>query len=242
MFFTQRHFLFVPHDDNILPAQRGLANFEQIWIQANEGSPKVKVWHNDYKGKEGIVIYFHGNSGRLSNNSNTFKILEDQGYGVFAMTYRGYGGSEGSPSEKGIFTDSQALIDFIAETEDTKNISVIGRSLGTGVATHLAATNELDSIVLISPYTSVADVAADIYWFFPTQWLIWDRFDSLAIADQIDERVMILHGDKDTVVPIRFGKKLFEAIKSEKVFITLEGKGHIGLNFGSLIRNIKDWI
>ena len=241
LYFGQRYILFPAPQASIQhPSFYGLENFDESWIQSNNG-PKIKIWHNDIENKEKIIVYFHGNGEILSSNHSLFGKLDIHGYGVVGFSYRGYGDNEGSPSEEGIFDDAQETINFITEKTSGK-ISLVGRSLGSGIAVKLASDNDLDKVVLISPYTSIANVAADLYWFFPVKQLIWDEFDSLSRIDKIEEDILIIHGEKDGVVPIKFGRELFEAIKSDKKFVTQKNRGHNNLDSSRIIQSIKDWI
>ena len=145
-------------------------------------------------GKPGAVIYFGGNSEMVTHRREYFEnVFSD--YSVYLINYRGYGKSQGSPSERGLFSDALAIYDDLIEKHDS--IIAYGRSLGSGVAVYLAAMRSLEKLILLTPYDSVAAVAQGIYPLFPTRYLIRDRFDSASCAASIDVPVLIASAEND---------------------------------------------
>jgi len=237
MFSFQRDFIYFPQPEIESPEFYGLNNFEETRLPNNEGV-EGKAWHNDFKERETTILYFHGNAETLSNNVDLYKKLDAAGLGVFAVTYRGYGGSEGKPSETGNYIDAEAAIKTISRDIDPSKLVVVGRSLGTGIAVDLAAKHDLGGVVLISPFTSLADIGAKQFPFIPARYLLLDRYDSLQKIAKVDEKLRIVHGSKDNLVPIALGKELYNAANEPKEFITLEGVGHNDVSLDAIADNI----
>jgi fermentation-respiration switch protein FrsA (DUF1100 family) len=153
-------------------------------------------------------------------------------HGVLMLQYRGYGGNPGIPTEIGLYADGAAALDFLAAEGIPPNRLVLyGESLGSGVAVTLAAQREVAGLVLEAPFTSVAEVAQHHYSFMPASALVRDRFDSLAKIGGVRAPILILHGEQDRVVPIRFGRALFDAAPQPKEFWLSQEAGH-----GNLMR------
>ena len=173
------------------------------------------------------VALFHGNGGSLRGERYRLKHFKDAGLGVLLLAYRGYSGNGGSPSEQGLYADARAALDWLqASGVDGRAIVLYGISLGSGVATKMAAEREVGAVVLESPYTSTVDVAAWRFPIVPVSWLMKDRFESLARIGSITEPVLVMHGDADFVVPQRFGKQLFDAANEPKQGFWPHGVGH----------------
>jgi fermentation-respiration switch protein FrsA (DUF1100 family) len=160
---------------------------------------------------------------------------------LLAVEYRGYPGSTGSPSEQGLLSDGAAgYAKALALGVPAARIVAMGESLGTGVAVDLAARHEIGALVLDSPYSSTADVAATRYWMFPVRLLMRDQFRSDAKVAKVKAPVLMVHGTADATIPIRFGEKLFALANEPKQFVRVEGEGHLAL--GSVIPQVLQWI
>ena len=138
-----------------------------------------------------------------------FKWLVADGTGLVALSYRGYGGSTGRPSETGLISDAAAAYDFAIARYPAKHIVLWGESLGTGVAIALAAEREVGGLILDAPFTSIADVGAAAYPFAPVRWFIKDAFHSDERVVRVKVPLLVLHGERDSIVPIRLGERLF---------------------------------
>ena len=164
-----------------------------------------------------VFLLMHGNAGHVGHRVEKFRKILDAGYGFFFLEYRGYGGNPGRPTEKGLNLDAISALNFLREQKVAdKNIILYGESLGTGVAVQLATTMKAKAIILESPYTSIADVAQQLYWYVPAKWLVFDRFELLGIIKNIQSPLLILHGEQDEITDISFGRKVFEAAPQPK--------------------------
>jgi pimeloyl-ACP methyl ester carboxylesterase len=148
------------------------------------------------------------------------------GVGWLLVSYRGYGASEGSPSEASISADALRWYDFIVEKEKPRNVVVFGRSLGSGAAVFLAANRKLSSVILVTPFDSLVEVAKHHYPVLPVSWMLKHRFDSAARAAGIRAPLLCIAASRDEVVPALHARKLYEAWGGPKRWIEIEGAGH----------------
>jgi fermentation-respiration switch protein FrsA (DUF1100 family) len=225
LYLAQRSLLYFPDTRRTPPAEAGLPQAEEVSLQSADGV-RVNAWHVPLREGSPVVLYFQGNGGGLNLRAERFKKLTADGTGLVALNYRGYGGSEGSPSEAGIILDAMAAYDFAAGRYGADRIVLWGESLGTGVAVALAASRPVARVVLESPYSSIADVAASVYWFVPVRLLLKDTFRSDERIAKVTAPVLVVHGERDNIVRIGFGERLYELIRAPKQFIRLPNAGH----------------
>src|SRR6516162_4434407 len=225
LYFGQRALQYMPERSRTSPAMAGLPQAEEIVLDTADGE-RVIVWHVAPHGEKPVILYFHGNGGSLAWRAERFRALAADGIGLVALSYRGYGGSSGRPTESGLIGDAHAAYAFAAARYPVSRIALWGESLGSGVAIALAAEKPVARIVLESPFTSIADVAAQIYWFLPVRWLIKDPFRSDLRVGKVTAPVLILHGERDPVVPIALGERLYALIASPKRFLRYSSGGH----------------
>ena len=202
---------------------------EDVHFNSGDGT-KLHGWLAEHPNPRAVLMYCHGNGDCVGYLGRLMQELRDKHQlTVFAFDYRGYGKSEGSPSEAGILADGDAAQKWIAERTGRKpaDIVLMGRSLGGGVAVDLAAKNGARALILQNTPTSMPDAAAYMYWFAPVHLLMKNRYDSLSKIGAYAGPVLISHGTADTLVPFALGQKLFAAVKSEiKHFFPISGGGH----------------
>src|ERR1700712_5801219 len=182
LFLAQRSFLFpIPQVGRTTPAAAGFPQAEAHLLSTG-GGEKVIVGHVPARPGHPVILYFHGNGDFLAGFFGRFRDLIADGAGVVALSYRGYAGSSGQPSERGLLQDAAAAYAFTTARYGTERIVVWGFSLGTGVAVALAADQPVGKLILEAPYTSTADVATSLFWFMPVRLAMRDQFRS-------DERI-----------------------------------------------------
>ncbi|MEX0752871.1 MAG: alpha/beta hydrolase [Xanthobacteraceae bacterium] len=225
MYLTQRSLLYFPDVRRTPPADAGLPQAEEVLLQSADGE-RLIAWHLPPRGDKPVVVYFQGNGGALDLRAQRFREITADGTGLLALCYRGYGGSSGSPSEAGLIRDALAAHGFAAARYGAGRIVLWGESLGTAVAVALASEKPVARLVLESPFTSIADLAAAIYWYVPVRWLIKDAFRSDLRIGKVAAPVLVVHGARDTIIPIGFGERLYALIRAPKRFIRLPDAGH----------------
>jgi fermentation-respiration switch protein FrsA (DUF1100 family) len=214
------------------PAGDWTANYlphEDVNFASADGT-KLHGWLVEHSEPRAVVLYCHGNGDCVGYLGPYLQQLRDRHkVTVFAFDYRGYGKSEGTPSEAGILADGTAAQAWLADRFNLKpsDVVLMGRSLGGCVAVNLAAHNGARGLILQNTTTSIPEAAAALYWFLPVKWLMRNRYDSLGIISRYSGPLLISHGTADTLVPYRLGRRLFEAASSSnKQFFTIEGGGH----------------
>lgn len=197
---------------------------ESVWLTAADGT-RVHAWHR--KSGPALVLYFGGNAEEVSWMLDVAR-METPSTSWLLMDYRGYGRSEGAPSEKALVADALALYDHAVRLPgvDAKRIFAFGRSLGSGVAVALATERALAGVILVSPFDSLAAVAKRYYWYLPVDWMLKHRFDSIALAPRLKTPLLALIAERDEVIPPVHAQRLFEAWGGPKRKVVLQGASH----------------
>ncbi len=228
MMVIENMLIFIPsrHPEGVWqPA--GLA-VEDARFEADDQT-RLHGWYVPCDDARAVVLYLHGNAGNITDRTDVLRILHrDVGATVLILDYRGYGRSEGSPNERGILADARAARAWLAQRENIAEdqIVLLGRSLGGAVAVDLAAKDGARALVLESTFSSMPDVASHHYRWLPVRWLMRTRLDSASIIGAYHGPLLQSHGRTDTIVPYRFGERLFEAANEPKELITFPVGDH----------------
>src|SRR5215475_3893065 len=225
LYVAQRSLQYFPERFRTAPAAAGLPEAQEIVLDTADGE-RVIAWHVPPRENKPVVLYFHGNGGSLRGRVDRFRELTADGTGLVALSYRGYGGSSGAPTEAGVVRDALAAYTFTTARYPAERIVLWGESLGSGVAVALAAQKPVAYVILQSPFTSAADVGGHRYWFVPVRLLMKDQFRSDLRVGKITAPVLMLHGDRDDVVPIALAERLYALINAPKRFVRFAGIGH----------------
>lgn len=242
MTIFQRELMYFPWDSGSSPREVGLALTREVPLTAEDGT-KLTAWYRPSPKGMPLIVYFHGNGGDISLRTSKLQALSDKGFGYLALSYRGYGKSEGTPTQDGLYMDAEAAIRFATTTLSVPSGRLImyGESLGTGIATEMARRHPTAMLVLEAPYTSVVDRAAEIYWWAPVRWLIRDRYPLLESLNRVREPFLIFHGEKDTVIPIAHGKAVYEAANQPKQAYFLPEFGHDNIDETLIAQAVYDF-
>jgi len=242
MYFAQRGLMYFPDRSQTSPADAGLPDAKEEKLATADGETII-VWHIPPRDEtKPVVVYFHGNGGALNLRARRFAALALEGIGVVGVSYRGYGGSTGRPSEDGLIADGIAAYEFAAKRYTPARVALWGESLGSGIAVAVAAEAPVAKLVLESPFTSAADVGASVYFFLPVRLLMKDQFRSDLRIKNVKAPVLILHGERDSVVPISFGERLYEMIAGEKKFARFKGGEHYDLDSHGGLQAVVDFL
>ena len=214
LFINQRDLLYAPTDKmNHI--------FSEVIFHNDKESINVIVVNDK---KEKAILYFGGNGDTVARSAFAFDRFFPE-HTVYLMNYRGYGGSSGEPSEKGIYSDALIIFDQIKSKHS--DISVLGRSLGSGVATYLASRRDIEKLVLITPYDSAQSMVQERFPMYPMSILLKDKYDSVTRAKDIEAKTLVLIAEKDSVITMMHSQKLIDAFPASKVDVKIiEGVGH----------------
>ena len=178
-----------------------------------------------------VIIYFHGNAGNLYHRFDHAQQLFEMDQDVLLVSYRGYSKSTGKPSEKGIYLDGESAVNYAIDNLEynEEETTIFGRSLGTTVAIHIAQYKTFKGLILITPMTTGKEMASamGLRWF---KFVAGNSYNSLEKIKKIKSRILIIHGDRDEIVPYEMGKRLFEKFEGDINMITIKGGGHNNLS------------
>ena len=208
------------------PASVGLA-YRDVRLRAAD-DVSLRGWFVPVTETDGpVILFLHGNAGNMSHRIEKVALLHGLGASVLIIDYRGYGNSEGEPTEAGLFLDAQAAYSFLVKEQGLapRRLVVYGESLGTAVAVDLATAHDVGGLILEGAFTSARDVAGDLYPLFPLRLLIGSRFDTLAKIARVKAPLLILHGRNDEFFSTQHSERLLAAAPGPKRLVELRG-GH----------------
>lgn len=208
------------------PGAYGL-EFQELWLEASDG-PRLHAWLVPAPGARCLLLYCHGNAGNLSHRLDRVARLRRQGVSVLIFDYRGYGRSQGQPSEQGLYRDAEAAhaqARALADQQGQKLV-LLGRSLGGVAAVWIASRLPVEGVILESTFTNLGEMARSLYPLPGLRGWLGDRFDSLGRIKDIRAPLLVVHGDRDEIVPLKQGRELFEAASARKDFFLIPGAGH----------------
>ena len=226
MYVFQRKLQYHAENKGLTPESVGIIGASVETLATTDGE-KIILWYAPAKPGMATILYFQGNAGEIGDRPLRFNYYHSRGFGVAYLSYRGFGGSSGSPNEAGFISDANAAYDWlIAKGVGPGRIALLGESLGSGVAVQLAAKREVGAVALEAPYTSTVEVAAKIYWWLPVHALMKDQFKSIDFIAAVVAPLLIIHGEDDGLIPVDFGKRLFAAANQPKELDVVPGYGH----------------
>lgn len=225
LYVNQRHKLYMQVQGHETP---NIANvpIEDIRLKTPDGET-LQAWYEPPQSGMPVILFLHGNAASLEKGKWRYIRMYKAGVGFLALAYRGYSGSTGKPSEKGLLIDGLAAYDWLkAQGIKDSGIVIHGHSLGTGVATYVATQRPAKALILEAPFTAASDVAAERYPYIPVGLLMKDKFLSRERIRDVHMPVLIAHGDRDSVIPFAEGERLYQLANEPKVFIRMRGSEH----------------
>jgi fermentation-respiration switch protein FrsA (DUF1100 family) len=244
LYVYQRDLMYFPDQIRRVPPSHYamLAGVQEVELKTADGL-RVYAWYWPPPEGRPTVLLFHGNGGSLRSQRYRLKYFKEAGMGVLMPAYRGYAGSDGTPTEDGLYLDARAALDWLnRQGVRDEAIVLYGQSLGSGVATKMASERKVALVVLEAPYTSTVDVAAFRFPIVPVSWLMSDRYESLARIEKVTAPILVMHGDDDYVIPQYLGKRIFEAANQPKEGFWPEGIGHNDIFDGGGFTTAREFI
>lgn len=243
MFVAQRRFLYAPDPSRPDPAAAGVSDMRAERLCTADGLELLAWYRPPDSEKMPVVVYFHGNAGHIGDRGYKMRPLLDAGVGVLMLSYRGYGGNAGSPSEEGLYNDGRAAIAFLAARGiGLDRLVIYGESMGSGVAVQIATETPPAALILEAPFTSLTKVAFEKVPYIPVPLLIRDRFDSLSKIGCIQAPLLVIHGERDKTVRVGHGRALLAAANEPKQGMFLADAGHTDLYAYGVAERMADFV
>jgi uncharacterized protein len=221
-----RYFIYLPDRARVAPREAGLLGVEEIVFKAADGT-KLIAWYQPSRGNRPTLLYFTGNSGNVANRAGKIRTIAADGYGVFMLNYRRYGGSEGRPNETSITADAVSAYDYLRGLGVAPHdIIAYGESLGTAVATRLALQRHIEALVLEAPFTSIVDVGRLMWKGFPLSLIMADQYRTIERIGQVTVPLFIVHGGRDAIIPLDQARQVFHAANEPKSLEVVRQAGH----------------
>jgi fermentation-respiration switch protein FrsA (DUF1100 family) len=224
----EERFIFFPHAEiPRTPREAGL-EFEDLFFETEDGL-KLNGWYIRHPRPIATLLWFHGNAGNIGHRVENLRLLHGRvPVNVFIFDYRGYGRSQGTVSEAGTYRDGSAALAYLRRRADVdpETILFFGRSLGAAVAAELASRERCLALILETPFASIGEMARDLYPFLPLRPLLRTRYDTVEKVQRVRAPVLVVHGDRDEIVPLRQAKKVFAAAPEPKRFYVIRGARH----------------
>ncbi len=222
---------FIYHPESALvatPASVRL-DYQEVRFKAADGV-NLHAWWVPAKNERGVALFCHGNAGNISHRLKTIETLNALGLSTFIFDYRGFGLSEGSPSEKGTYADARGAWEYLVRERniDPGKIIIHGRSLGGAVAAHLATERNPALLILESSFTSTRDVARHHVPFPPVAWIITYRYETIGRIRKLKCPVLVIHSPDDEVIPFSHGVRLFNSAPEPREFLKISGSHNNG--------------
>ena len=226
LYFNQGRMVFMPIKELALTPDILEIPFEDVSIPVG-GKDNIHAWFFPDEDSKKAVLFCHGNAGNVSHRLETVEFFREYKINVLLFDYRGYGLSDGSPSEAGVYEDTRAAFDWLVNERGflPENIVVFGRSLGGAAAIDLAAQTKCGGLVVESSFTSAYAIGRAMFPFFPVRYLLRFKFDSVGKIEKVSCPTLVTHSPDDDMIPYEMGRQLYEAAPEPKAFVALSG-GH----------------
>jgi len=230
LFFLQRKIIFNVSSKPKKPLEYGLINIQELEIFTDDGVGLL-CWYSKAEANNPTLIYFHGNSFDIGERAYRIDKYIKQGWGVLLVSWRGFSGNKGKPSETNLYTDAEAIMKWVDKQNLNKSYEIVlyGESLGSGVAVEMATRYSFKSLILEAPFTSIVDIAQNRYKIYPAKFLVLDKFDNFSKILKIKSPLLIISGKKDEVVPHDHSIRLFNKAKKPKDCLFIDEALHNNL-------------
>jgi len=246
----ERSVIYYPDPDlEVSPSAIGLA-YEDVTLTASDGV-RIHGWWIPAGNSRGTILFCHGNAGNIGHRLESIRIFHQLDLNVFIFDYRGYGKSNGSPSEEGTYRDAAAAYDYLREYREISpgKIIIFGRSLGGAVTIELAGEKEACALICESTFTSAVDMGKLIFPYLPADLLVFDRYDSISKVGELSLPKLFIHSREDEIIPFKHGERLYRAASHPKEFLEIRGGHNEGFleseevylkAIGDFLKNVED--
>lgn len=241
-YLGNRMLMYLPDPARIAPEAAGLAGVEEVELTAADGT-KLVAWYASARDGNPTILYFHGNASNAANRAPKIDRMIESGFGVFYLNNRGYGGSAGSPTEAENIADALvAYDDLAARGVPAGKIVAYGESLGSGQAVRLAAERPVAGVVLEAALTSAVDVGRPMYFWLPLSLLITDQYNVERHIGEVTAPLLILHGERDEVIPVEMARRLYRAANEPKRLALFPDARHNDLFDNGAWETMRDFL
>ena len=242
LYFFQRKLLYYSTANNY-SGDRLVVLIEKVKIKTKDNIELLSWYHkkniNDYK----TILFLHGNAGTLEDRIHKINHFKDIDINFLLLSWRGFSGNNGDPSEKGIYEDARSAVRWLKNKGIVeKNIIIYGESLGTGAAVEIAQNKDFAGVILESPFTSMIDAGKTKYPFFPVRLLLKDKYESDKKIKNIKSPILIMHGEVDRIVPFWMGKKMYKLANEPKYSYFSKYDDHMMEYNEKLLNELKKFI
>ncbi|MBT7088384.1 alpha/beta hydrolase, partial [bacterium] len=228
LFFNQKSILYYPNNQDFENCD-GFDDYEKINFKGTR-------FYYKQGSLDDVIIYYHGNAGSACDRSYFRSVFEESDNSIIFVEYAGYSDDDRKPSKKLILQDVDNIYDFMSENS-FENVIVYGRSIGSGAASYHTSLGNVDSLILVTTFSKLADVAKSRYTIYPASIMLGEKYDNIKWLENFEGNIIIIHGDSDSIIPHKFSQKLFDALTTEKKeYVLIEGKGHNNI-WSSSFRN-----
>ncbi len=244
-YFFQPGYIYLPSRNvEVTPAALSLP-FEEVHFTASDGT-RLHGWFIPQENAQATLLFLHGNAGNISHRLRSIALFRNLGLSIFIFDYRGYGMSEGSPTENGTYLDAEAAWQYLNRERSipANHLIIFGRSLGGAIAAWLATQQPAAAVILESTFTSVEDMARHYYPYLPVRWLLRIKYPTIERMSGIKSPLLLIHSADDDIVPFTQGQALFNNARQPKTFLKIHGDHNYGFieNESLYLNGIKTFL
>tara|TARA_X000000368_G_scaffold368884_1_gene317114 strand:- start:443 stop:1258 length:816 start_codon:yes stop_codon:yes gene_type:complete len=242
LYIFQRDLLYHPTENNY-DGDKLTVNIQEVKIITDDNIDLLAWYHNKDINKFKTILFLHGNAGSLENRIHKINHFEDMNINFLLLSWRGFSGNKGKPTEKGLYQDARSAVKWLVKQGVIEeNIIIYGESLGTGITTEIAQNKNFAGIILETPFTSMVAAGKSKYPIFPIKLLLKDKYESDKKIKNIKSPVLIMHGEEDQIVPFWMGEKMFQMANEPKYSYFTKFDDHMMEYDENLVLELKKFI
>jgi uncharacterized protein len=235
IYFKQDSMIYFPEKEILQTPQSINLDYRKVNFQTKDNI-NISGWHIPASPEKGVLLFCHGNAGNISHVIEYIRIFHEMGFSALFFDYRGYGESDGKPSEEGTYLDAEAAWDYLVQQENLpEKIVVYGQSLGSAIATEVTIRKNPAALIIESSFTSIPDIGAKFYPWLPVKLLSKYQYSTITKIGMIKSPKLIIHSQDDEIVPFQQGRMLYEKASQPKDFLEIRGGHNDGFLFSSVI-------